>query len=134
MDDILTELFRELNHRINEFRSKNKDIDIDDITRSCTMIECYLDGFIKEEPAEIVPETCDAMSLEDMGAISRSLFTIPPGHVGPSSEMVNYVIKKDKNLQKRISRLAKDLENSKNKPYFPTLTDAPDHKKMRSKN
>jgi hypothetical protein len=134
MDEILVELFKGLNQRINEFRLKNKDIDIDDIVRSCIMIECYLDGFIKEEPIEVPVDSEETMSIEELGGITRAHLQAPPGHVGPSSEMIDYVVKNEKKLQDRIRKLAKVLEHNKNKPYFPTLCLASSDKKTHGKN
>jgi hypothetical protein len=134
MDETLVDLFKELNQRINEFRLKNQEVDIDDIVRSCIMIECYLDGFIKEELVEDNTDPTEAMTIDEMGAITSSFFTIPPGHVGPSREMVNYVKKTDKKLLERLSRLSKELENNKNIPYFPNISSLAYGKKIHGKN
>jgi len=49
---------------------------------------------------------------------------IPPGHIGPTREMVRYAEKRDKNMSKTFDSLAlltKELEERKNIPYFPEL-------------
>jgi hypothetical protein len=134
MDEILVELFKGLNQRINEFRLKNKDIDIDDIVRSCIMIECYLDGFVNEEPVEVPVESENKISLEQLGGVSRAILQAPPGYVGPSSEMIDYVVKSEKKLQDRITRLGKALEHNKDKAYFPSLRLESSDKKTHGKN
>jgi hypothetical protein len=85
------------------------------------MIECYLDGFVNEEPVEVPVESENKISLEQLGGVSRAILQAPPGYVGPSSEMIDYVVKSEKKLQDRITRLGKALEHNKDKSYFPSL-------------
>jgi hypothetical protein len=121
MDDTLVILFGELCRRIEECQEKNPALDLDDLMRSCLLIQSYLDGFKKEAVSEEKPVMLSPIMYEEISILTRPPRVIPKGHVGPSQYMARYAEEHDNinaKLVDNIIQYGKDLENNKNVPFF----------------
>lgn len=126
MDEILETLFGELCQRIKDCREKNPLIDMDDIERSCILIQSYIDGLtnkplpLEEEP-KAPPSSLPHMSFEELCKLTRPPRVTPRGHLGPAYTMIHYAEETD-NRQARIVdeiiQKGKDLDKNRTKPFF----------------
>jgi hypothetical protein len=118
MDATLVSLFEELCSRIDQCADKNPSVDMDDIKRSSLLIKTYLDGFkVFADVEEEVPE----MAYEQLCKLIRVPRVIPKGHVGPTRAMIKEAVNNDKEDALRFERVikkGKEMEATKNKPYF----------------
>ncbi len=126
MDEILGILFGELCQRIKECREKNPLIDMDDIERSCILIESYIDGFSNntsplEEETKQDPPLLLAMSYEEQCKITRPPRLTPKGHIGPAYTMIKYAEECDNRRARTVDeviRKGKELDKNRGKPFF----------------
>jgi hypothetical protein len=122
MDDILGTLFDELCQRIKDCKEKNPLIDMDDIERSCILIQSYINKplSVEEEPKEDPPSLPD-MSYEELCKLTRPPRITPKGHLGPAYTMVRYAEKEDTRRARMVDdviRHGKQLDKNKDKPFF----------------
>lgn len=124
MDETLTNLFELLCYRIEELKSKNPDLDMEDVDRSAILIQSYLDGFKTytiDPPKENIPLSLPEMSYEELCKLTRPPRITEKGHVGPSHLMAKYAEDQDNKRARRVDVLiqyGKEIDKKKNKPFF----------------
>jgi len=124
MDEILETLFGELCQRIKDCQEKNPLIDMDDIERSCILIQSYMDGLNKkplEEPPKEDPPSLPDMSFEELCKLTRPPRVTPKGHLGPAYTMIHYAEERDNRHARRVDeviRKGKELDKNRHKPFF----------------
>ena len=121
MDETLGILFGELCQRIKECREKNPLIDMDDIERSCVLIQSYMDGFSNKTPPIEDPPSLPDISYEETCKLTRSPRLTPKGHLGPAYAMIQYAEQCDNRRARRVDeviRKGKELNKNTNKPFF----------------
>lgn len=121
MDEILGTLFDELSRRIKDCQEKNPLVDMDDVARSCLLIQSYIDGFNnKPFPVDGTP-LLPNMSYEELCKLTRPPRITPKGHLGPAYSMIHYAEDNDNRRARRVDQIiqkGKELEKNKDKPFF----------------
>jgi hypothetical protein len=116
---ILITLFHDLKAKINNLKSKNAMMDLNGIeglnqvVKSCEVMDRYIDSFVYKEQhvINVIPSEQTYFNLT----------AIPRGHSGPTPAMRRYAATEEKKVMDRIDRvvqLGKDLDASREKPYF----------------
>jgi len=116
---ILITLFHDLKAKINNLKSKNAMMDLNGIeglnqvVKSCEVMDRYIDSFVYKEQhvINVIPSEQTYFNLT----------AIPRGNSGPTPAMRRYAATEEKKVMDRIDRvvqLGKDLDASREKPYF----------------
>jgi len=116
---ILITLFHDLKAKIHSLKSKNAMMDLNGIeglnqvVKSCEVMDRYIDSFVYKEQhvINVIPSEQTYFNLS----------AIPRGHSGPTPAMRRYAATEEKKVMDRIDRvvqLGKDLDASREKPYF----------------
>ena len=116
---ILITLFHDLKAKIDSLKSKNAMMDLNGIeglnqvVKSCEVMDRYIDSFVYKEQhvINVIPSEQTYFNLS----------AIPRGHSGPTPAMRRYAATEEKKVMDRIDRvvqLGKDLDASREKPYF----------------
>lgn len=117
---VLITLFHDLKAKIDSLKSKNAMMDVNGIeglnqvVKSCESMDRYIDSFVYKEQHVITVTPPYEQSYFNLSAIPR-------GHSGPTPAMRRYAATEDKKVMDRIDRivqLGKDLDASREKPYF----------------
>jgi hypothetical protein len=116
---VLITLFHDLKAKIDSLKSKNAMMDVNGIeglnqvVKSCEAMDRYIDSFVYKEQ-HVIDVTPYQHSFLSMTAIPR-------GHSGPTPAMRRYAATEEKKVMDRIDRivqLGKDLDASRETPYF----------------
>jgi hypothetical protein len=116
---ILITLFHDLKAKIHSLKSKNAMMDLNgveglnQVVKSCEVMDRYIDSFVYKEQhvINVIPSEQTYFNLT----------AIPRGHSGPTPAMRRYAATEEKKVMDRIDRvvqLGKDLDASREKPYF----------------
>lgn len=117
---ILITLFHDLKAKIDSLKSKNAMMDVhgieglNQVVKSCESMDRYIDSFVYKEQHAITVNPPYEQSYFNLSAIPR-------GHSGPTPAMRRYAATEEKKVMDRIDRivqLGKDLDASRDKPYF----------------